>query len=960
MFFNLQEENILSKNNKKSKYNDITEVENLVDSIIQKNKVKLEKVHHESIEQTSLESRRPKNNRIYYIKKTSKKTKEKDILSGEIISQARENLGEAPVVEDAPIEEIREANDKQVDDVKVKRRFLRAKKTKNEEVGEFSGKLQRTDDIVESKEYDEVVSEIEKSFHSEPVEKIVEKKVKEKSKGKIERTPEDKIKDEIERKTEVIEVNKDSKSPEEKAVALVEEHNASDKKTDPKKIDAPKIDHETSEDIDVDESKFLDEQITESEKEETPEKEEPPVAATEEKTPDTKPNVELEQPKEKDTEDVFRPRFKVENMPKSQELPKEQMIIDEKLKKGEDVKKEEEDTFKDAEQKAQTLFEKHVKEVGVTQPAKPPANTDNSAKPKAPALGLDEKDAKNEHVFFDEDDVSFSGWSPSITEREKKDLESFVSGSSELDEIPVGEVNDIELPKEVLNVNSVKLSELGFSENEWEELDFYPLNEPYSYVEVLREKDTLEKCYFLVEIDLTEDEQQILDFINDTISGMAISTEDFEDRGDNDYLSDCVNRVIKEYDLKIPEESFDKILYYLGKTSLGLGKLDPVMRDPNIEDISCDGAGVPLFLYHRNFGSLKSNITFDTEEELSSFIFKLAQRCGKHISIAEPMLDATMPDGSRIQMTLGDEITARGSTFTIRKFRVDPFSPPDLVEFNTMSAEMIAYMWIAVEHGINMLFAGGTASGKTTALNALSLFIPPESKIVSIEETREINLPHTNWIPGVARTGFGAVAADKVVGEIDMYDLMKAALRQRPEYILVGEIRGREAYVLFQAMATGHATYSTVHADSAHSLIHRLEGKPINIPRVMLQSLDVVSLHVTTRVKNKRVRRCKQIIEIIDIDPTTKEILTNEVFRWDPVEDRFVYSGKSYVLERIRAEKDMSRDDMAEEIKRRKRLIELMNQNNVREFRGVARLLSRFNDNPEQTIAEMEKVVKKK
>ena len=346
---------------------------------------------------------------------------------------------------------------------------------------------------------------------------------------------------------------------------------------------------------------------------------------------------------------------------------------------------------------------------------------------------------------------------------------------------------------------------------------------------------------------------------------------------------------------------------------------------------------------------------FDNEEELSSFIFKLAQKCGKHISIAEPMLDATMPDGSRIQMTLSDEITAKGSTFTIRKFREDPFSPPDLVEFNTMSAEMIAYLWVGIENGVNTLFAGGTASGKTTALNAVSLFIPRESKIVSIEETREINLPHPNWIPGVARTGFGVTVDNKVVGEIDMYDLMKAALRQRPEYILVGEIRGKEAYVLFQAMATGHATYSTVHADSAQSLIHRLESKPINIPRVMLQSLDVVCLHVITRVKNKRARRCRQIVEIIDIDPTTKEILTNEVFRWDPVDDSFVYSGKSYILERVRAEKDLSREEMTAEIKNRTRLVQWMNVNNVRGFRDVAKLVAQYTEDPLSTI---EKLVK--
>jgi flagellar protein FlaI len=262
-------------------------------------------------------------------------------------------------------------------------------------------------------------------------------------------------------------------------------------------------------------------------------------------------------------------------------------------------------------------------------------------------------------------------------------------------------------------------------------------------------------------------------------------------------------------------------------------------------------------------------------------------------------------------------------------------------------------MWLAVENGVNALVAGGTASGKTTVLNALSLFIPAESKIVSIEETREINLPHPNWIPGVSRSGFGEIVQDKMVGEIDMYDLMKAALRQRPEYILVGEIRGKEAYVLFQAMATGHATYSTVHADSAKSLIHRLESKPIDIPRIMLQSLDIVMIQVTTRVKGKRARRCKQIIEIIDIDPTTKEILTNEVFRWDPVEDKFVYSGKSYVLERIRAEKDLSGEEMTKEIKNRTKIIEWMNKNDMRGYRKVAMMVAQYVEEPDGVLKKI-------
>ena len=562
---------------------------------------------------------------------------------------------------------------------------------------------------------------------------------------------------------------------------------------------------------------------------------------------------------------------------------------------------------------------------------------------------------KDELILFDED-AKFNGWSSHQLEEEKKDLQL----KTEIkDESQLGEIKDFELPKEVHNIKSLKLEELGFLEKKWEELDFYPLYEPFAYVEILREKETLEKSYFLVEVDLNEKENQTINFINDTINTLTIDTDELDNIGNDNYLIKKIDQIIKEYDLKINEESLSKIFYYLAKSSIGLGKIDPIMKDPNIEDIFCDGSGIPLFLYHRKFGSLKSNIKFNTEDELSLFVYKLAHKCGKHISIAEPMLDATMPDGSRIQMTLSDKINTRSSTFTIRKFRSDPFSPPDLIEFNTMNAEILAYMWLAVESGVNMLFAGGTASGKTTTLNAISLFIPPESKIVSIEETREINLPHPNWIPGVSRLGFGEIIADKMVGEIDMYDLMKAALLQRPEYILVGEIRGREAYVLFQAMATGHTTFSTIHADSAQSLIHRLEGKPIEIPREMLQSLDVVSLHVITKVKNKVVRRCKQIIEIIDIDPKTKEILTNEIFRWDPIEDKFVYSGKSYILERIRAEKDISKEAMTYKLKKRKKLIELMNKNNIRDFKNVARIISRYMDDSDQVINELDKEYEK-
>jgi len=490
--------------------------------------------------------------------------------------------------------------------------------------------------------------------------------------------------------------------------------------------------------------------------------------------------------------------------------------------------------------------------------------------------------------------------------------------------------------------------------SEFEQLDFYPLNEPYAYAKILKNSDTLEKFYKVIEPYLSDDEQTKLNFIWETLmKTFNLRLDELDDKKAENYLQEQVEKVIKNYEMDIDSITKKKVLYYIKRESLGYGKIDSLMLDPNIEDISCDGQNVSIFLYHRKYGSLRSNIEFNDEEELSYFVVRLAQKCGKHISIAEPMLDATMPDGSRIQMTLSSEVTTKGSTFTIRKFRADPFTPPDLIALNTLSSEIMAYFWLAVENRVNALIAGGTASGKTTILNALSLFIPRDAKIVSIEETREINLPHPNWIPGVSRSGFGEVVQDKMVGEIDLYDLMKAALRQRPEYILVGEIRGREAYVLFQAMATGHATYSTVHADSAKSLIHRLEGKPIDIPRIMLQSLDVVSIHITTRVKGKRVRRCKQIIEIIDIDPTTKEILTNEVFRWDPIEDKFIYTGKSYILEGIRAKWDISKEEITQEIRKRAEILEWMKDTNVRTFWEVSKAISRYIDNPEHFMKKI-------
>jgi flagellar protein FlaI len=510
----------------------------------------------------------------------------------------------------------------------------------------------------------------------------------------------------------------------------------------------------------------------------------------------------------------------------------------------------------------------------------------------------------------------------------------------------------------VIDCNKCKhKNKVIFSDENLEELMVYPLDDKFELIKIVKNNDTLDKYYNVVIPVLKADELKFLKYLKETLlSTLELRLDEIELNDDKDnYLKKNIEGIISKYKINVNEDLKEKLLYFIIRDFIGYGKIDPMMKDPHIEDISCDGSVTPLYIYHREYGSLKSNVIFDTEDELSAFVVKLSQKCGKHISLATPMLDATMPDGSRIQMTLSSEVTTKGSTFTIRKFRSDPITPTDLVEYNTMSSEMIAYLWLAVENGVNALIAGSTASGKTSTLNAVSLFIPRETKIVSIEETREINLPHENWIPGVSRLGFGEIVNNRLIGEIDLFDLMKAALRQRPEYILVGEIRGKEAYVLFQAMATGHTTYSTVHADSIKSLIHRLEGKPINVPRAMLQSLDVVLLQTNIKKNDKNMRRCRQIIEIIDLDSQTNEILTNEVFRWNSKDDKFDFLGKSYVLDHIRVQYGLSKEEMKKEMENRVEVLEWMKKNKIRMFKEFAKIVSSYADKPENMIERIRK-----
>lgn len=487
----------------------------------------------------------------------------------------------------------------------------------------------------------------------------------------------------------------------------------------------------------------------------------------------------------------------------------------------------------------------------------------------------------------------------------------------------------------------------------------YTLIEPYAYANIRWDEESQELRYNVIEPPLTEGEKGKLDKLKTLIIDLLdINLMDIRDMNKvKDYLYEKVNQVVADYEIQMTEVEYNKILYYIYRDFLGLERLEPLIQDLQVEDISCDGVEVPIFVFHRKYGSIKTNIQFTDPEMLNNFIVKVAQRCGKHISVADPLLDGALPDGSRVSATYsaGKDIAMRGSTFSIRKFTKDPLTIVDLISFGTLPSLIASYLWLAVEFKKSVLVSGGTATGKTSLLNSLSLFIPAEAKIVSIEDTPEINLPHEHWIAKIARAGYGPEdEAGRRRGEISMFDLLRTALRERPDYLIVGEVRGKEAYVLFQGMATGHAGLATIHAESIEAVVSRLQTPPISLSPGLLQHLNIVVIAAHAKVKGVEVRRIKEIVEIVDVDTATGRPITNQLFRWVPAGDYFEFaSDRSYILNKIIEEKGIPEESMWEEVRRREKILSWMKDNNVRYFVDVGRLIAAYYRNPEEVLTKV-------
>ncbi len=474
-----------------------------------------------------------------------------------------------------------------------------------------------------------------------------------------------------------------------------------------------------------------------------------------------------------------------------------------------------------------------------------------------------------------------------------------------------------------------------------EEVDRYWVDAPFSFVSIGYDDEANEHRYRAVEPSLREEEAVVLETLFEDVRDPLLYREADGDDIDG-LLRETIREYLERYGAEVDAATFHRLFYYIHRDFRGYGRLAPIMHDPHVEDVSCDGYGLPIFVYHDEYTDIETNVSFE-KTALDRFVVRLAQHSGRHISIGDPMVETTLPDGSRAELALGEEVTPRGSAFTIRKYAEEPFTPIDLLEYGTFSVEQLAYLWLAIEHNKSLLFAGGTASGKTTSMNAVSMFIPPRSKVVTIEDTSELQLSHDNWLSSVTRERIHEGS------DVTMYDLLRSALRHRPEYIVVGEVRGEEAMTLFQAMNTGHTTYSTMHADSVQTAINRLENEPINVPRSMVRSLDILSVQTLTRSGDQRVRRNKVLAEIEGIDQRTGELDYSTAYTWESESDTF-RSSSSHVLSEIRDERGWSQRELLTELENRERFLTYLRDNGISDYQRFTALVNEYYGDPERVL----------
>ncbi|NAZ26413.1 MAG: secretion system protein E [Nanoarchaeota archaeon] len=491
----------------------------------------------------------------------------------------------------------------------------------------------------------------------------------------------------------------------------------------------------------------------------------------------------------------------------------------------------------------------------------------------------------------------------------------------------------------MINIKFINDIKINVPKNKFETNITYPIVEPFSYAHIYFDRSTYDLVYEIIEPKLTENEEKIYRNVIFYIEKLLyIKLSEIGNLNDAiSYLQRLYDFVLNDLGIQLGQSSYEKIFYYIFRDLYGYNKVDSLLRDPLIEDIECSGPGYPIFVVHRYFGNLKTNIILN-DKEIRDLIEKFALRAGKHISYAEPILDATLPDGSRVNATYSQEITTHGPTFTIRKFREIPWTPIELIRLGSATPEIFAYLWLAVEFRKNIIIIGGTASGKTTMLNAISMFIPPNARIVSIEDTREIKLYHPNWIPSVVK-----YSSDKN-REIDMFELLRMSFRQRPDYVIVGEVRGEEAYVMFQGMASGHSSLSTMHAESTRALISRLTTPPINLSPTLIELLNVVVIMQHDNFLGTNLRRIKEVNEIIKYNKF------NIAYKWNPFKREYLENPKKYLFRLIENDFGIRYKELYEEYIIRVKLLERLSELNISDFQTFSKIIQMYYYNKENIL----------
>ena len=394
--------------------------------------------------------------------------------------------------------------------------------------------------------------------------------------------------------------------------------------------------------------------------------------------------------------------------------------------------------------------------------------------------------------------------------------------------------------------------------------------------------------YDVIKQNYSPEEKILLNEIRENLVDLAISSGENFQLNEEKLLNDIKAFIFNKFSTQpqnknITNEYLDTLSGKLLRDIIGYGKIDSLIQDDELEEIMIIGVGKPLFVYHRKYGMMKTNIRFNEEQELLDLIDSMSREINRRIDQESPILDGRLKDGSRINATI-PPVSADGPSLTIRKFKKDPLTVIDLINSKTISLELAAFFWLCFDglgvKSANAIISGGTSSGKTTTLNALSAFIPPKERIITIEDTLELQIPHEHVIRMETRP---ANVENK--GELTMNDLVKNSLRQRPDRIIVGEVRGEEAITLFTALNTGHSGFGTLHSNSARETITRLTTKPMSVPKIMIQAIDFIIMQNRIYTPSGiSYRRVSEVAEIVGIEEGVTQL--NRIFKWNPERDR--------------------------------------------------------------------------